>query len=473
MAMRDNTDRRDRGAHADADSVLLKAIVEAVVDAIVVIDELGRICMANPATERLFGYQLGELVGENVAILMPEPYHSHHDGYLDNYLNTGRRGIIGVGREVSGRHRDGSTFPIYLSVAEVHADDRRLFAGIIHDLSARKAIENALRESEQRLRDVTEAASDWTWEMDEQFRLIYVSQRFYELTGVSARAVVGRARWELAADDPESPVWRRHRDDLEHHRRFRDFVYSPKLQSTPGREFYFKISGKPVFDEAGQFCGYRGTGTDVTDRVVARRALRESRSSLDALMSNLPGMVYRCRNDRDWTMMFVSQGAADLVGYRPDELVGEGAVTFASLIHPEDRDVVWNDVQMAVGEGRPFELSYRICTATGEEKWVWEHGRPVDAKDGEPAALEGLILDISERRQTESALRALAGSTALGDGEGFVAGCVRELARTYGAQYAFVGVFADAMQNVHRDPGSLDGRRLWRQVHLRALRNAL
>ena len=427
----------------DIDSVLLKSIVESAVDAIVVITGDGHICQTNPATEKLFGYQSSELKGQNVSVLMPEPYYSQHDDYLNNYLSSGERKIIGIGREVEGRRRDGSTFPMYLSVTEVKYGEQRFFTGIIHDLTKQKAIENALRKSEKHLRDVTEAASDWTWEMDRRFRLSFVSERFYTLTGVAPEEVLGHTHWELAGEEPESAFWKQHCDDLDHHRPFRDFVYRPRFGDAPGWDFHFKVSGKPIFDEQGRFKGYRGTGSDVTEHILARHALRESRRSLETLMSNVPGMVYRCRNDPQRTMEFVSEGGKRLTGYPPDGLA-DGSIAFVSLIHPEDCEPVWSEVQAALAVRMPFEITYRILTATGEEKWVWEHGRGVYVDDGSVAALEGLILDISEQRQTESALHALAGTTAVGDGEDFVTNCVRDLARTYGARYAFVGVLQDA-----------------------------
>jgi len=432
------------------DGDMLRAIVDNAVDAILVIDEKGIVQMANPATERLFDYPLDRLVGKNVKLLMPAPYRKSHDDYLGQFLKTGEKRIIGIGREVSGRRRDGSVFPMYLSVAEVRDGEHRYFAGIIHDLSAQKRIENALRESEQRLRDITEAASDWTWEMDEHFRLTHVSDRFYQLTGVKPEQVVGRTRWELAQEDRDERTWRRHRADLEQHRAFRDFVYRPRLGVGTVRELYFKLSGKPVYDAKGAFRGYRGSGTDVTERVLARQALRESQRSLDTLMSNVPGMVYRCRSDYDRSMEFVSGGARQLTGFAPEEIIGAGSGRFAELIHSDDRDSMWGDIQAALAERRPFELTYRIHSKTGEEKWVWEHGRGVHSDAGRLVALEGLILDISERRQTELALSALAGSTALGSGVDFIRSCVRELAHTYGAQYAFVGVFTEADKHAIR-----------------------
>jgi PAS domain S-box-containing protein len=135
----------------EAQAAKLRGILESAVTAIITIDERGLIENHNPATERLFGYSGAELLGRNVKMLMPEPYEAEHDGYVANYLQTGVKKIIGIGREVSGRRKDGTTFPLHLSVSEFSADGRRYFTGIIHDLSDRKHVEEALRESERRL----------------------------------------------------------------------------------------------------------------------------------------------------------------------------------------------------------------------------------------------------------------------------------------------------------------------------------
>lgn len=119
----------------------MRAIVETAVDAIITIDERGNIESVNPAGERLFGYAAPELIGRNVKMLMPEPYQSQHDTYLQNYLRTGKRKIIGIGREVVGLRKDATTFPMSLSVSEVELGDRRLFTGIVHDLTGRRQLE--------------------------------------------------------------------------------------------------------------------------------------------------------------------------------------------------------------------------------------------------------------------------------------------------------------------------------------------
>ena len=120
-------------------------------DGIITIDEWGIVASFNPAAERLFGYTAGEVIGQNVRLLMPSPYQEEHDGYLARYRQTGEPHIIGIGREVRARRRDGTTFPIALAVSEMHLDGRRMFTGIVHDLTARVQAEEALRQARDEL----------------------------------------------------------------------------------------------------------------------------------------------------------------------------------------------------------------------------------------------------------------------------------------------------------------------------------
>ena len=119
--------------------VLFQAVVEAALDPIVVIDRTGAIRSVNQATERVFGYSAAEIAGRNVAILMPAPFAGEHDRYIGNYLRTGEKKIIGIGRDVSGRRKDGSIFPMYLAVGETRVEGEVIFVGIIRDLTEREA----------------------------------------------------------------------------------------------------------------------------------------------------------------------------------------------------------------------------------------------------------------------------------------------------------------------------------------------
>lgn len=116
-------------------------VLENIVDGIITIDTHGNIESFNPACETIFGYSTGEVIGRNINMLMPEPYHSEHDRYLRNYKSTGTKKIIGIGREVVGKRKDGSTFPMDLSVSETRTSDTRLFTGIIRDITERKQMD--------------------------------------------------------------------------------------------------------------------------------------------------------------------------------------------------------------------------------------------------------------------------------------------------------------------------------------------
>ncbi len=133
---------RERGAR-------LRAILDTAVEAIISIDEHGICESVNVAAERMFGYTAEEMVGKNVAMLMPSPYREEHDQYLARYLRTGEKKIIGIGRDVTGQRKNGEQFPIRLSVSEVRFADRRLFTGIVQDITEQKESQRRLVQSER------------------------------------------------------------------------------------------------------------------------------------------------------------------------------------------------------------------------------------------------------------------------------------------------------------------------------------
>ena len=138
------------------------------------------------------------------------------------------------------------------------------------------------------------------------------------------------------------------------------------------------------------------------EKRLAEEELRDSRQEMANLMDNIQGMVYSCLNDRDWTMTFVSQGCLDLTGFRSYELLDNSVVSYNELIHPDDRQYVWDAVQAALEKASPYVLEYRIIARDGTIKWVWEKGRGVFNSDGSLICLEGLINDISERKRMEA-----------------------------------------------------------------------
>lgn len=164
------------------------------------------------------------------------------------------------------------------------------------------------------------------------------------------------------------------------------------------------VSFSPVRNRDGDIIGAAAITRDISERKRAEDDLRESQRSFATLLSNLPGMAYRCRNESDWRMDFVSEGCLELTGYSPADLMTRHRIAYADLIHPDDRAAVWRDVQAAVALDRPFHLTYRITTVDGSEKWVMEQGRGVRGATGALDALEGIVSDVTERVQSRHLL---------------------------------------------------------------------
>jgi len=161
-----------------ADTSLFEALVAFAVDGIMAIDEKGIVRLYNKACERLFGYEAGEVLGRNVKMLMPQPYRDEHDGYLAHYVATGEKHIIGIGREVSGRRKDGSTFPMNLSVGEGVVRGERTFLGVITDLSERVDRDRKIQELQSemlrvsRLTDMGQVAAGLEHELNQPLTAI-------------------------------------------------------------------------------------------------------------------------------------------------------------------------------------------------------------------------------------------------------------------------------------------------------------
>lgn len=139
------------------------------------------------------------------------------------------------------------------------------------------------------------------------------------------------------------------------------------------------------------------------ERNRTEAALRENQRVLSTMMSNLPGMAYRCQEDANWTMEFVSEGCQALTGYSPQALL-DGGPAYSRIVHPEDLDRIRRTIREQLQKELPFQITYRIVTASGETRWVWEQGRGVRGESGRIVAIEGLIIDVTERRRAEDEL---------------------------------------------------------------------
>jgi PAS domain S-box-containing protein len=158
-----------------------------------------------------------------------------------------------------------------------------------------------------------------------------------------------------------------------------------------------------VIDSEGQPV-ILGTMTDISDRIAEEEVLHASNRSLSGILNDLSGMVYRCRNDKFWTMEYLSGGCKELTGYPRTAIINNSKASWDSLIHPEDHDMVWAEVQDGIRDNRYFDMVYRMQTIDNKEKWVWERGKGIFSDDGELLGLEGFITDVTEARLQQDRL---------------------------------------------------------------------
>lgn len=144
---------------------------------------------------------------------------------------------------------------------------------------------------------------------------------------------------------------------------------------------------------------------DITEHKVFEEALHESERSKSVFFSQIPGLAYRCNYDREWTMQYVSDGCFNLTGYPPESLLYNRDLSYNDIISPEYREILWNKWEQILAKRQPFKHEYEIITASGEKKWVLELGQGVYNEQGEVEALEGIVLDISDRKAIEDALK--------------------------------------------------------------------
>jgi PAS domain S-box-containing protein len=259
-----------------------------------------------------------------------------------------------------------------------------------------------LRLREERLDLVMRGTNDGIWDWDLQTDQVYYSPRWMEMLGYAANewpATLATWRKLVHPEDLDMAI-----NAVEKHiaGETSQYVLEHRLHHKDGSYRWILARGMVTHDETGIPLRMIGAHTDITDRKTAEAALQENRRVLATLMDNLPGMVYRASFEPDRLIQFASQGSLDLTGYSPAEL--QSRLVFNQLLHPADRALVWEAIQSALSAGNAHQVTYRIRTRQGQEKWVTEQGQAVRSAQGDRIALEGFVTDVTERVMAQQLL---------------------------------------------------------------------
>ncbi len=410
----------------------LRLVIESVKDyAIFMLDTDGYVASWNSGAERIFGYKSYEIIGQH-----SECFYTQEGIELSKPKEKLATAIVQGRYEDEGWRirKDGSRFWVKVIVTALRDESGELrgFSQVMQDITKQKQAETERVQAEDALKHANEVlecrVQERTSQLEsaiQQLRLseekfskafrsspdsmtittfagglfIDVNDSFLSMLGYSQQEVIGETVAQLN-------IWVRVEDRVD----FRRILQKKGVVRNQECEFKMKsgsvvvcLLSAELINLDGELCMV-AVMTDITDRKHAEEALRESQRALATLMSNLPGMAYRFRNDTDRSMEFVSEGCYQLAGYSPEEFIGTRQISLSELTHPDDRDTFCNAVEVALRENRPYQLTYRITSKSGEVKWVWEQGLGVFSESGELIALEGLITDISEQKRSEEAL---------------------------------------------------------------------
>jgi PAS domain S-box-containing protein len=384
------------------DAAVLRAVIETAADGILVIDEPGTVHAFNPAAERIFGYAAAEVVGGHVSMLMPSPDRERHNSYVARYVQTGEAHVVGRGREVTGRRKDGTPVPLELAVSEVLLPDgRRLFTGIARDISERQEAEARLAAGEAQFRVLTELSEDAISRHEIDGTCTYASRSVETLLGYTPEEVVGQNVFALYHPDDAAVV-----SDVKARLLAggRSGAFSYRARHRDGHWVWVESTIASIHDQSGEIMGALSISRDITERKEIEARLAESAATLQTIIDNTPGVIYRRANDANHTMQFISDEIAVMSGYPASDFVGSAVRTFASIIHPEDRANVNAAVEAALAEDRPWAIEYRIVNKWHGVCWVHEKGEGDFDAAGRLRRLGGMIFDVSERRLIEEEL---------------------------------------------------------------------
>lgn len=290
-------------------------------------------------------------------------------------------------------------------------------AHVIQKVVRQKRIESSIRDMERREADILNFLPDATFAIDLRGTVIAWNRAMEKMTGIPADEILGKGDYEYALPfyherrpilvdlvlkaDPGTearyPYIRKEGETLISE------IFIPSLNDGKGAHLWFLAS--PLYNSRGDVIGAIETIRDISTWKTIKGELKERERTLSTLIANLPGFVYRCRNDRNWTMEYISDGCRDVTGYEPSDFIGNATLAFNDVIHPDYRNVLWNLWQEVLANRRVFEYEYPITTRTGETRWVWERGRGIYSEEGTLLYLEGFITDITARKKAEDELR--------------------------------------------------------------------
>jgi PAS domain S-box-containing protein len=378
-----------------------RGLLESAPDAMVIADSLGRIVLVNAETERLFGYRREELIGEAVEILVPERFRGRHPQHREGYTAHPRTRSMGEGLDLHGLRKDNTEFPVEISLSPIETSEGTLISSAIRDVTGRKRAEKALLASELKFRGILESAPDAMVIADAQGRIVLVNAETERRFGYQRDELVGQTV-EILVPERFRARHPEHRQGYTAHPRPRSMgegleLYGLRKDNT---EFPVEISLSPIETPDGALIST--AIRDVTARKKAANALRSSEERLRIAVEAAGMGVWSWDVQRDEVSW--SEKCQALFGLpAPEGKLTSGAVI--RVIHPDDWTRLDQSIKDTLEREAPYDVEYRVIWPDSSVHWIASKGRARRDPAGAAVAMQGIVMDITERKDAQEALK--------------------------------------------------------------------
>lgn len=392
LALEDITERKRAEETLRLSEEKFRVVFSVLPDVIMIINAEGKYVEVLPTNPHLLYRPADELVGKTFSEVFEPDQATQFLAAVQTCLRSQKPVTLDYQLSIEGKK--------YWFSATVIPFQQNTVLFVASDITKRKEMEQELRESEEWFRKLADTTTTAIF-IYQGKRFVYVNKTACHLSGYTTEELLSMQFWDIVHPDDREMV--RQRGLARQQGAMVPDRYQFRIVRKDGAVRWLDFAAGKI-DWYGTPAGL-GSAFDITEQKIAEEQLRERERTFATLLSNLHGFAYRCANDKDWTMLFISQGCKEITGYEADDFIGNKTLAFNDIIHPDYQELLWNLWQKKLPKHEVFEYEYPIITKSGTIRWVWERGRGVYDSNGRLLFLEGFITDITQRKIAEDTLR--------------------------------------------------------------------